>query len=106
MMASSSLSVAHYYVGSWQLCSVCFGFAPCKGCPCGAGYRYCSRSCQKTHWVNEHRDLCPTKTVSKTLRANGFDEHVIAIIKNFCFPSAAARNFVDASWSNDSVAGR
>ena len=103
-MSSSSLSVAHYYVGSWHLCSVCFGFAPCRGCPCGAGYRYCSRGCQRTHWVNEHRDFCPTKTVSETLRASGFDDRVIAIIRDFCFPSGAARNIVDVVVPNDSVA--
>ena len=103
-MSSSSFSVAHYYVGSWHLCSVCFGFAPCRGCPCGAGYRYCSRGCQRTHWVNEHRDFCPTKTVSDTLRASGFDDRVIAIIKDFTFPSGAARNVVDAVVPPDSVA--
>ena len=42
--------------------------------------------------------------VNETLRASGFDDRVIAIIKDFCFPSGAARNIVDVVVPSDSVA--
>ena len=87
--------------GNWQLCSVCFTYAACRGCPCRAGYRYCSRSCQITHWYNEHRDDCQVKAATDTLRGLGMARNLASIILSYAFRLPREGNITDQTDQTD-----